>query len=181
MASWWMLGGLFLLLIFVESGDSDDNIFWPFLVAAGIFASAYFILNPMLNIAWDILKWALIGYVPLGLVWSAFKYRKFCTKQIEYARTNNQWTEYTPEGKLTKNQLETYNNRTSLSRVTGRITYWIVYWPLSAMVWLVRDFVVDAFDYIINKVFKRMYDAIRNSVVKNIDIIDNPTNPKDKS
>jgi hypothetical protein len=166
MASWWFLATCVILLIFADSDDYDDSIFWAFLAGTLLVIGGYFAFG----LDWERMKWVLAGYIPLGVVWSFFKYRKYCTKQAK--RVLGKAFRNSADFTFTKTQKRDFDELTSLPTVTGRVSYWILFWPLSIVAWAVRDLLVDFADWLINSVFKKAYDAVRNSAVKNVRVVD---------
>lgn len=166
MASWWFLATCVVLLIFADSDDYDDTIFWPFLAGVLFVIGGYFAFG----LDWERFKYVVYGYPVLGIVWSLFKYRKYCTKQAK--RVKGKDFRNSADVTFTKSEMYEYERFTSLPTVTGRVSYWIIFWPLSILAWAVRDLLVDLADWLINSVFKKVYDAVRNSAVKNVKVVD---------
>lgn len=162
----WFLGICTLLLIFTDSDDVDDTAFWPILASILIFVGVYLLGG----IEWSEIKWYLAAYIPLGLVWSGFKYRKFCTKQARKIIGSD--FKNTLEFTFTPSQKSHFDRYTSLKTLTGRISYWIIFWPLSVVSWAIRDLVVDVCNWLVNSVFQKLYETIRNSVIKNVRVVD---------
>lgn len=164
--SYWFLGACLFLLIFTDSDDADDTIFWPILAGLLIFLGVYLLRG----LDWETTKWYFAGYIPVGIVWSMFKFRKYCTKQAKSILgpdfRNSSDITFTPS------QKRDYDHYTSVSTLTGRISYWIAFWPLSIFSWAIRDLIVDVFDWLVNNVFRKVYEAIRNSAVRNVRVVD---------
>lgn len=93
-----------------------------------------------------------LGYIAVGCVWSLFMYKKTAQEIAVYNR--EQYTNRTKEETLK-------DIKRSISN--SRISFWILYFPISITKFALSDFV----DYLISKL-GRVYKAIAQSAVDSV-------------
>jgi len=122
----WYIGGIsFLFFCWLIEDDAHEWVSTIYTVAC--LALAYYIVPTL---------WVYAAYPFIGLLWTFFKYDRFCArKRKEYDTHNERFlSEIDP-------------NRV---KVRGMLTNWLVNWPLSLGSWLVAD----ALDYVVEQILK---------------------------
>jgi hypothetical protein len=114
----------------------------------------------------------LFGYFLIGILWSMFKFKLHLRKlRIEINDTiidckavwknrNDRNDSPVMLKEYIDNTTYPLRNSMALQYNKERILIWCMWWPFS-MVWaMLRDFVKNLFDYLINDVFKRAYEKM---------------------
>lgn len=124
------------------------------------------------------------GYLGLGVVWATVKWKLVLRKlkgrydewlagreaweKREAARTDKREGEYRPPYDLTSDltraglTLKDGKPKVDVSHYRARITGWMAYWPASAVLWVLGDFLADVFDQLyrmVRGVFQKMADS----------------------
>lgn len=101
-----------------------------------------------------------IGYMIVGFLWSAFRFKRYTANLIlEYERINQpNSNDYNRLEEKIKVDLHGRNDNVE------KIIYWVLVWPLSVASWLISD----AMRWIITNVFGKLYNWIGYSDFKRI-------------
>lgn len=155
--SYGWLGILFLMMLFM---DCEDHIFWPVPV---IYFYVFLFHHPEVEIfTWMTENWfnfsvGFLGYVVVGLLWSAIKLRLFFSKK---KNLNNRCQ------RLEGESVSSWRNRVwTECNVTNKLRDWSVWWPLSILHSLAYDLLVDLWNLIFNNFLKKSYQKVLDNAL----------------
>ena len=74
--TWWFFGGMCIFSLFAV--HSEWEVF-SFLSVVGIATLAYFLFDLTI----EIMGWLVLGYIPIGMGWAIWRWRKHCKKNVE--------------------------------------------------------------------------------------------------
>lgn len=145
-----MLFILLLLIIVLETNQNDvANISFFLLIGAsilyyGIFNSFNFLID---NFSMVVL--VFFGYTVVGVLWSFFKWDRFCLSQFK------KW-ENMGQPRVSK---ELYKPKYTNNK--SKLFSWTFIWPISIIGYIIGDLLVDFFNFIL-KYFGEIYNKISN-------------------
>lgn len=155
--AFWITAASAALLLMILVGS--DNKFWAFLVgvtalvclgASHVGSAVNFVIeHPAVTIASAVL------YFALGAAWSVFKWFKYLVNWRDERLQTNMAFSFTDE-RIPK-----------AAEHKSDITGWIIFWPLSAIAYLVWDLIADIANRIY-KLFAGLYDQVTNYVFKDV-------------
>jgi hypothetical protein len=188
---WWCLTILFVIYGFfaLDRDYEDKTLFWPiamlivyvlfmqFIAKANIFSFA--VEHP-----WKLVLY-ILGYFVLGFVWSFVKWwlfvntaaEKYNEKRAEFLKEYSpRWSAVpddirSPSRERNKqSEWESYVTRNKLSKPMaskhkGKITVWVMYWPVSLVWSLLDDFIKKMIRQIIT-MFQKFYQFISDQAFK---------------
>jgi len=150
--TWPALILLVLMAIFCEYREAHGWVVFYGLVILGI---CYFFFSiPLMTLAIS-----AAAYIPVGLLWSFWRYKRYVGKRVEYIKTHfssQADRDYAVKEMQPKNML-------------GTIVQWILVWPFSVIENLISD-VIKAIENLVTTVFKRVYHSIYESAVSELKI-----------
>jgi hypothetical protein len=113
MTGWFIFGGLLLAALVVEHKECHG---WTlFLGACALIGGKL-----LFGLSWDVIGYALLAYLPIGFIWSFWRWRKRCAKLVQYfERDDWRW------------DLSTMKNKVDVKNNIGLIVMWIFVWPFS--------------------------------------------------
>ncbi len=158
----YTIGALFTLAWFCERGE---HYVTEVLVMVALATIAYFMIGQSIpaNYVW----YALAAYVPVGLVWSMYRWKRYVDKKVDgynyqISRSNGG---YSDRGYMDlKARLEQeIDVKEQVSRVTG----WVLAWPISMLDNVLGD-LVETVKRLITVYFRSVYDRITDSATKRI-------------
>jgi hypothetical protein len=157
--------------------SEDEPRFFAFLSNILITSIVIF----MFGITWDIYKWYLVAYIPVGILWSFYRFDRFAKRIVKDSNDPDFDPKDDPYFWLEKPRMEPkqigdsprdfeeeekqfdkveYQKwKLSLNRNVGRITHWILSWPVSAVCWGLRD-ILEAVKTFITVHARKIYEAI---------------------
>lgn len=145
---WFALAALFVLGIIFES---YSNTGW-----------ALFIAVLFVGLAYSFFSVSLIGlgigaavYIPIGLFWSWYRYKRHADKAIEKSKDMS----IAEKERLVR----TFHPKEML----GTIVQWILIWPFSIIENMIGD-LIHAIESLVTKWFRGVYHTIYDSAVRSI-------------
>lgn len=140
---------LLILLVALFSEHNDSHKFMAFCtLLAGVITVFY------LSIPMSVVKWIAIAYIPLGLIWSFWRWRVYCNHQVE--RANNSTT-----GAYDKSWLRV---QMDIKENIDKLISWVLGWPLSLIERIFGD-VMEFTKIVITEWFKKVYDRISDNAI----------------
>lgn len=94
-------------------------------------------------------------YIPIGLFWSWYRYKRHAAKEVERARS------------MDLRAKENIVARLHPKNMLGTIVQWILIWPFSIVENLIGD-LIHAIESLVTKWFRGVYHTIYDSAVKSI-------------
>jgi hypothetical protein len=178
MAGWWVLSvAFFIWIIWEVEKDSWVGssicvilylLFMQYLARADIFGHA--LKHPLGALL------AVLGYFVIGFLWSFVKWWLFVSKaadkRVAARKEFLEGKEKVPSEEL--NQVwERHTHLCGLSKPLatnnkGKISIWILYWPISLLWSLLDDFIKKIIQRLIIA-FRKLYDSITNGAFANVD------------
>ena len=98
------------------------------------------------------------GYLGIGLVWSFWRYGRYVRSEVARIKADTY---------IKESEYASYAKGLSPAKHIGKITSWIIIWPLSVANMLVGD-IVDFVQYGVTKIFKMVYVKIYTSLVADL-------------
>lgn len=147
MLNWYTLGIIFFIGIIAESNDAHGWSVFFGLVAATI---SYFVFSVSLVT----IAWCLLAYVPIGIAWSIWRYKRHVSDTVERVRD------------MSENDYDRVSaiNQLHPSRMLSTLTTWVIAWPFSMIENVCGDF-VKMIQTMITTFFKGVYHKIYNQGV----------------
>ena len=162
--SWWtilFLGGAVLWTTHTESEA------WALFWMVGLITCLYFIFNIPLT-------WLLIGiaaYIPIGLGWSVYRFKRFCKDKYKYVtEAINKNTAKAAGSKLNNNTRylkDNFKEEVKPSSNIDKIVIWVLIWPFSLIDNLIGD-LLDLIEDFIKKYLIKIYENIANKYLDQI-------------
>jgi len=174
---WWGLTGVFLIaLIWGSLRESGVFLFFDLLVYASLLQIAFG--APILKSIVDHPIKALlyfVGYFAVGTVWSFFKWYMKVKKYVKEHNAEKQEFHQTYRQSVGKQPVEhawkDYMHKPRKPQAKeekATISYWIGYWPISAVVFFFEDFFTKIIETITD-MFQGIYTRIENKVYTKLD------------
>lgn len=150
--TWWFFGGLCIFALFSVHNEYE---FFSFLSVVGIGTLAYFLFNLQLAT----IGWVALAYIPTGLAWSIWRWRKHCKTSVEEhnASTSEHWG-----SDLIEYRLNPSNN-------IGKIVNWVFIWPFSFVESVLSDLIDAVEDFIKNyliKIYENISGKYADQIIK---------------
>lgn len=143
LTSWWVLPFLIFGALWAESSENGFMAgLLSILVGIGLF-----LLYP---VAWATVGYAALAYLPIGFVWSFWRYRKHVRNGLKRG--------------VAKVHLEP-------NSCVSSIVYWVIFWPISFIESIFSDF-FDFVRHIVTSWLNRAYTAIFKAATKGLDTED---------
>lgn len=150
LVSWWFLGGLGLWLLLLSHWESDGwGLFFLILLAICIYLA--------FNIPANIILSIIALYIPIGIGWSIFRWKRHCKNTIK-------GVDFEKLGLYKKGLLLV---KLKPEENTTKIVNWIFVWPFSFIetilgdiVDIVEDFVRERIIGVYNGISKKYLDQI---------------------
>lgn len=118
---------------------------------------------------WKYVVYGALLYIPVGMLWSLWRWRGYCRQKIEDYDTDFEYllSDDPDNIERLKNRYKeamsiTYGDNTL------KATFWVVFWPFSALVTLFGDFIDFIHDYVVNGMVK-LYNKISSQYTKRLD------------
>ena len=150
--TWWFFGGLCIFALF--SVHNEYEVF-SFLSVLGLGTLAYFLFNLQLAT----LGWITLAYIPIGLGWSIWRWRKHCKTAVE--DHNSSKIEYWGGGSI--------QSRINPSKNIGKIVNWVFIWPFSLLETFISDLIDAVEDFIKNyliKIYENISSKYADQIIK---------------
>jgi hypothetical protein len=151
MLTWPAIAILFSFCLFSEYHDSTGFSFFWGLIAVVI--SLY-----VFNIPSEWIAYALYSYIPIGVLWSLWRWRRYCSSCLVTYQHEKKTYKHTPIEDLKASAIRTMN----VTHNKGRITGWILGWPWSVIINLTKD-IIKALEKIISVYLRKVFEAISSS------------------
>lgn len=135
----YAIGAVLIIASICDHRQSQGwGIFW--IIVSAALAYFAFGVDPKL------IGYAALAYVPVGVIWSIFRYRKY-TKEIVK--------------KVQAGDMDDHHalRLVRLSENKAKITYWVAAWPMSLVGRILGD-IYDAIESVVVKLFKGTYARI---------------------
>lgn len=129
--------------------------------------------NQLLSVlTWQTFGIGLLIYTVIGILWSLFRWYKFCTKYVKKHINDDypSWMEKEKVSKLIsesekKNEKRKYNEESIRSHLSPSLhksmfAGWIIYWPWSMLWNIVGDICNSIYDFM-----KHVYGVVSNSII----------------
>lgn len=145
---WVVLALLVVAGIIFEAHSSTGWAVFTGLLAATL---AFFFFNASL------IGLAIVSavYIPIGLVWSWYRYKRHAAKTVEKAKA------------LGQREKELLVKALHPKEMLGTIVQWILIWPLSMIENLIGD-LIHMVESLVTRWFRGVYHTIYDSAVKSI-------------
>lgn len=148
--AWWFIAITSIgTLFFVHNESEGWSIFFALMLCFGLFhitgVSSLFVLL------------GLLAYIPLGLIWSLYRWKRYCSDSCKEDKLKNLNT-------VTKNQLL---RDIDPSHNIGIIVYWIFIWPFSLLDNILGD-LVDMVETFVREYIIGIYDKISKQYINKI-------------
>lgn len=148
---------------------------WPVLLLAGILAIASvhndshgwsaiwslfaaFVIWGIVSPSWVIVLIGMLAYVPIGLFWSYWRWRRHCSSIVRKVEDND----------IDKREARGYLDPKTRYK---DIASWVIAWPFSIVEAALGDF-IDVINVLVRKWFKNMYAKVSASALREIDELD---------
>jgi hypothetical protein len=155
---YWLTWPCLLLSVVFISAIFDDD--WPIL--QGFFVVVYSLsIKEYFEIPWQWFQFYLYAYVPIGLIWSMHRYRKY----LKHWRKI--YDDSSPPGCLKTLGIESYGQENAkrqindFGRVVGKLVLWCYSWPINTLLWSLRD-LKSFLKTLISVRLKALYVAIQS-------------------
>lgn len=145
---WVALAILVILGIMLESHSSTGWAVFTGLLTATL--AFFFFKLSLVSLAIGVAV-----YVPIGLFWSWYRYKRHAAKEVERARN------------MSVSQKEMIVKGLHPKAMLGTIVQWILIWPFSIVENLIGD-LIHAIESLVTKWFRGVYHTIYDSAVKSI-------------
>lgn len=143
-----ILAVIILFGILSEHNDSSGwAVFW--LMVAG--AIAYFAFSFSITT----LLIAAVAYIPIGLFWSFWRYKRYVSKKVAEAKDSS------------SHERERVLRMIHPKEMIGKITAWVFVWPFSLVANLTGD-LINFVSTLISKFFRGVYMRIYDSAVSQL-------------
>lgn len=191
---WFYLLSVITVIIILQL-LMDDKFFGSAFLIGGfiaiihLFGDAHFFQHVIDNPVWALVY--IVGYLGIGAGWSFFKWwrvllcvrKRYDELKAEFLinkkvtdglipdALKDEWRKHVISNRCYKlnyhySDIEGYNPAIPpLSRNKARITGWMVYWPISFVLFFFEDFLAKIFDAIYD-MFSNVYQRISDSVFK---------------
>ncbi len=111
----------------------------------------------------------LVLYIPFGLLWSFWRYRAFCKKQIAVNEARKS-IKYGQPTIMTKDELR---HRLKITSNIDRVLAWVFSWPigiparaLEDIIMMVKDFILTFCSNIYTKILETSLTTVSDDVIK---------------
>lgn len=148
--TWPVLVLLGIIAILTEHKDRSG---WAAIFAIGFVAVVYVIFD----ITWQNLLLIAAAYIPIGIVWSIFRFRRFCDFVVA-------------ETKRTNGNRDAAKRKVEMSNNMDNIVYWAAAWPFSFLSSILGD-LIDVMDSLIRNLFGKTFAKISQAAQGKIDNI----------
>lgn len=149
--TWPTLALLFIIGVCCEHNDRSG---WAvfFGIVAAVVGYFYF------GLALTTVLWYALAYFGVGIVWSFWRYGRYVRSEVARikADTHIKQTDY-----------ETYAKNLRPAKHAGRITSWVIVWPISFVNLIVGD-LIDTVQFVVTNFFKKIYNKIYTSLVADL-------------
>lgn len=160
----YTIGALLTLAWFCERGE---HYITEIFVMATLATIAYFMIGESVpaNYVW----YSLAAYVPVGLVWSMYRWKRYVDKKVDWYNYQVSNGGYSDRAYIDlKDRLgQDIDVKEQVSRVTG----WVLAWPISVLDNVLGD-LVETVKRLITVYFRSVYDRIADNASKRI--VQNP-------
>lgn len=155
--SWWFLGGLSVSILLFEYNDA---YLWSALstILLGILV-VFALAVPASTIGL-----VLIAWIPVGFIWSFWRWRKHCIAVVSDTKRIN--GNYSVWGSNAKSRVQ---KATNIKENADLVVYWIIAWPFSMVVNVLDDIITTVKELVL-RMFKKVYDRITASALKGLNI-----------
>ena len=145
-----------VILLLAVLADTSDRPEWEvfFLICHAIIG--FFILD----LSWSQALIVLALYVPLGVCWSGYRWYRFCNDVAEQYKASS-----------IRRGIAQAEDKLSIERNIGQITFWICVWPYSMLASVCGDFIYCVQKLVKNKI-RSVYEAIASKSLESIPRID---------
>lgn len=148
----WTVGIVAVFTFWLVHEDSEGwAIFW-LIVGAGL---AYFTFE----VDGKTLLMYIAAYIPVGLVWSFFRWKRYCNRKVDKFNDFKQMC--TAEGSDVsfdeKRRLEALRKEVDPTNNISKVVQWIIIWPFS----LIDNILGDVYDMLVNLVRKHLISLYR--------------------
>ena len=152
--SWYFL--LFLACGAVWSIHVDSEG-WALLWLVALVAVAYFLFS----ITFMQLMYVVGAYIPIGLVWSVWRFRRYCKDELVKAnvRINN-----ATNASTRKLERSRYTDKVNPTNNISDILIWTFIWPFSFLENLLSD-LIDLVEDFIRKYLIKIYETIAKKYI----------------
>lgn len=133
-------------LLFEHNEHDGWAIFFSIIIAV-------FALN-MFSITSSAMFIGLASFIPIGIIWSFWRWRRHCSTQVAKVKKN---PNYKSEAKAALDMTEQ----------KFRIVSWIVNWPISMVESILSD-IIDIIEKLVTTVFDKVYTRIAQRALNKI-------------
>ena len=147
-----MIGALLVIAVLLDHKEAKGWVIF-FALVAGLLAWSVF------NVTWQQLLIVAGAWVPIGVAWSIWRWRRHCSAVVTKFKESGSKT---PE-MYVMTKLDPANSK-------GSIVYWIIAWPISVIEMSIGDF-IDVIGILVTRVFKGTYARISASAIKDLEDI----------
>lgn len=149
--TWPALIALFIIgLLFEHNGNTG----WA--ITLGIITA--FVAYLFFKLSFAAIMLYSLAYFGIGIVWSFWRYGRFVRAKVAEIKANSS---------IKKENYETEAAKLRPANHLGRITSWVIVWPISVADMAVGD-IISIVEYGIKNVFKKVYNKIHSSLVADL-------------
>lgn len=156
MSSWWWLWALLFAILAFEHHEYEG---WGIFGLILLVITFYIILD--INTKYLIISSIL--YIPLGIAWSIYRWKRHCSSVME---------DYDIDVKLAGCELDSYQKGRFIDRLKAsnnitKIVNWVIVWPFSLLDNLIGD-IIDFVTQVIKKHLIGIYNKISAGNIEKI-------------
>lgn len=155
-APWALVAYIFIAILLEHKTYSGWAVFFGVLLLAGI-SPLGAIGDASSMFSWKELGYGALAYIPVGLVWSFWRFSKYCNKIVADVKNGILEKEFA-QGKL------------DAMKHVDKISLWVFAWPFSLVESVIGD-IMDTIELLIRKVFRSTYTRIAGNAKKKLEDI----------
>ncbi|AUS02926.1 phosphotransferase system EIIB [Vibrio phage 2.275.O._10N.286.54.E11] len=151
----WMFTWPFFLMVFVAAifADSDEDGFWQ----GAFLLGSIFVGFHLFDLSWQQFFIALVMYIPLGVAYSAFRWKRHIDKTVAQVEAG------TMDRDTAANKID-YASRSNISD----IAFWVAVWPVSGMAELCSD-LIDLIRNLVSTHLQGIYKRLSQRGIARLD------------
>lgn len=163
MFTWIFAWPVLAILVLVSAVfDHRESPVWESLTAA----LSIFVLFQLIDVSWLVFGIVLVCYIPIGILWSYYRWRKQCNDIVRELTTKAQNKET-----ITKFDKNIYNRKLDFDQNIKTMAFWILVWPFSMISNVIGD-LYDALCILISTRLSNKFRAISNKAMDQIQKLD---------
>lgn len=165
--SLWTVGFLTLFVLWLVHEESDGwAIAW--MIALGAIVYHIFQVDTMTLLV------SAAAYIPIGIMWSFYRWKRFCNKEVQDYNDRKDQRVSTDEvqgiadlAHWTERNLDSLKSTVSPGNNITRLVNWIVIWPFSVVENVLGD-IYDAIVRLVKNHLVNLYSKISSNALNNV-------------